>query len=107
MGSITADTVIHVVLRKPPRPAPKPRKKKNDRRKKEDIEAEVIEENEREDESAEQSWLDDGKSAPKGTTSAHYIKFINEMLDIMDEIGDMKGCYIVMDNCNIHKNKYM
>ncbi|KAI9033609.1 hypothetical protein CLU79DRAFT_676485, partial [Phycomyces nitens] len=38
------------------------------------------------------------------TTSAHYLKFINEVLDVMDEVGNMKGFYLVMDNCSIHKN---
>jgi transposase len=106
LGAITADTVIHVSLRKPAPPAPKPKKAKTNKRKKKDVEAEVVEE-EQGDESADQQWPDDDKPAPKGTTSAHYIKFIKEVLDIMDEIGTMKGYYLVMDNCSIHKNKYL
>lgn len=30
------------------------------------------------------------KPAPKGTTTAHYVKFINELLDIMDLDGNMR-----------------
>jgi transposase len=106
LGAVTADTVIHVSLRKPPPPTPRPKKRMTNKRKKKDVDAEIFEEDEQE-EIIEQQWPDDGKPAPKGTTAAHFIKFINEVLDIMDEIGNMKGYYLVMDNCNIHKNKYM
>ncbi|GAA5797105.1 hypothetical protein HPULCUR_002484 [Helicostylum pulchrum] len=39
------------------------------------------------------------------TTSAHCTKFINELLDILDDMGDMKGSYAIMDNCSIHVSK--
>lgn len=82
-------------------------KEGKDKQKKEDVEAEAAVEEEQENEDVEQYWPDDDKPAPKGTTSAHYIKFISEVLDVMDEIGNMEGYYLVMDNCSIHKNKYL
>jgi hypothetical protein len=97
LGAVTADTVFHVAFRKPTPPAPKPKKAKT--------KAEVVEEIEQEG-SVEQHWSDDGTPAPKCTITAHFIEYINEVLDIMDEAGDIKGYYRVMDNCNIHKNKY-
>ncbi|KAI8880738.1 hypothetical protein K501DRAFT_190679 [Backusella circina FSU 941] len=106
LGAITADTVIHISLRKPAPLTPKPKKAKTNKRKKKNVETGVVEE-EQGDESADQKWPDDGNPAPKGTTSAHYIKFINEVLDIMDEFGTMKGCYLVIDNCSIHKIRYL
>jgi hypothetical protein len=102
LGAITGNTILHVVLRKPsPRTTSKTSKKgKNNKGKKRAIV-------EAEDEISSENWVDDGKPAPKGTTSAHFIKFINDLLDIMDATGGMKGFYLVMDNCNIHKNVYM
>jgi hypothetical protein len=39
----------------------------------------------------------------KGTTTAHFVKFMNELLDIMDTDKSLAGSYLVMDNCTIHK----
>ena len=36
------------------------------------------------------------KPIPKGTTTAHFVKFINELLDIMDMDESMKGHYLVL-----------
>ncbi|KAG0738811.1 hypothetical protein G6F62_007891 [Rhizopus arrhizus] len=47
------------------------------------------------------------KPPPKGTTSAHYTKFINEPLDILDDMEGMKGSYLVMGNYSIHGSKLM
>ena len=44
------------------------------------------------------------KSLPKDTTTAHFIKFMNELLDIMDLDKNLKGSYFVMYNCTIHKS---
>ena len=38
----------------------------------------------------------DVKPAPKGTTAAHFIKFVNGFLDIMDEDESLKDSYLVM-----------
>ncbi|KAI7855093.1 hypothetical protein BDC45DRAFT_544974 [Circinella umbellata] len=51
-----------------------------------DVEAEAMIEEEQENE-------DDDKPAPEGTTSVHDIKFISEVLDVMNEIGNMEGYY--------------
>ncbi|KAI9273353.1 hypothetical protein EDC94DRAFT_494156, partial [Helicostylum pulchrum] len=40
----------------------------------------------------------------KGITTAHFIKFVNELLDIMDMDESLKGSYLVMDSCTIHKS---
>ncbi|CEP19195.1 hypothetical protein [Parasitella parasitica] len=82
LGAITADIVIYLSLRKPAPPKPKLTK---------DVESKVAVEQEQESEDVDQYWPDDSKPAPKRTTSAHYIKFISEVLDVMDKIGNMKG----------------
>ncbi|KAI9272208.1 hypothetical protein EDC94DRAFT_495562, partial [Helicostylum pulchrum] len=48
--------------------------------------------------------IEANKSHSKGTTTAHFIKFMNELLDIMDMDEGLKGSYLVMDNCTIHKS---
>lgn len=47
---------------------------------------------------AETTNDDEGKPAPKGTTAAYFIKFANELLNIMDEDESLKGSYLVMEN---------
>ncbi|RCH88390.1 hypothetical protein CU097_010924 [Rhizopus azygosporus] len=49
----------------------------------------------------------DVKPAPKGTITTHFIKFVNELLDIMDEDESLKNSYLVVDNARIHKSKPM
>lgn len=44
----------------------------------------------------------DKLSLPSGATGEHYLQFINDIMDIMDEFLEMKGCSIVMDNASIH-----
>ena len=39
-----------------------------------------------------------------GTRIEHFIEFLNNVMDILDE-NDMKGRYLVMDNAPIHTNK--
>ncbi|KAG1049283.1 hypothetical protein G6F43_008382 [Rhizopus delemar] len=39
---------------------------------------------------------------PKGTTTGHFVQFISDTLDIMDEFPNLKGFHIVMDNALIH-----
>lgn len=50
-----------------------------------------------------------GKAAAKGkttgTTTSHYIKFLNDTMDIMDKYPEFKNCYLVMDNAPIHQSK--
>ncbi|KAG2226244.1 hypothetical protein INT45_005916 [Circinella minor] len=41
-------------------------------------------------------------SVPKGTIGEHYLQFISDTMDIMDEFSEMKGYFIIMDNAPIH-----
>ncbi|KAI8883914.1 hypothetical protein K501DRAFT_323245 [Backusella circina FSU 941] len=45
---------------------------------------------------------EDQLSVPKGTTSEHYLQFISDSMDIMDEFSEMKGYFIILDNAPIH-----
>ncbi|KAG2191411.1 hypothetical protein INT47_012674 [Mucor saturninus] len=45
---------------------------------------------------------EDKLSVPKGTTGGHYLQFLNDTMDIMDEFPEMKGYFIIMDNAPIH-----
>ncbi|EIE84017.1 hypothetical protein RO3G_08722 [Rhizopus delemar RA 99-880] len=49
----------------------------------------------------------DNKLTPRGTTTVHFIKFMNELLNVMDLDETFKGSCIVMDNASIHKSKPM
>ncbi|CEP13855.1 hypothetical protein [Parasitella parasitica] len=55
----------------------------------------------------QQDDRESNKAPSKGTTTAHFIKFMNELLDIMDSDENFKGSYFVMDNCTIHKSHPM
>jgi hypothetical protein len=44
----------------------------------------------------------DRLSVPKGTIGGHYLHFLNETMNIMDECPEMRGYFIVMDNVPIH-----
>ncbi|KAI9473494.1 MAG: hypothetical protein EXX96DRAFT_488862, partial [Benjaminiella poitrasii] len=59
------------------------------------------------DDNSESSAQDSSELISKGTTTAHFIKFMNVLLDILDLNEDLKGSYLVMDNCTIHKSKPM
>jgi hypothetical protein len=56
-------------------------------------------EEDKEQEAALEKWTNDGKPALKSATTAHSIRFVNELLDTMDAAGDMKDFYFVRDNC--------
>lgn len=117
IGAIHCSSVIHVSLKKPP--PKKDRVKKDDstvaqkkrivnKGKKRTADEFIMEEPNIEyvdivDATARTS------AAPvaKGTTTGHFIKFMNEVLDIMDQDESLKGHYLVMDNCTIHKSKPM
>ncbi|KAG2209421.1 hypothetical protein INT47_008263 [Mucor saturninus] len=45
---------------------------------------------------------EDKLSVPKGTTGGHYLQFLSDTMDIMDEFPEMKGYFINMDNAPIH-----
>jgi hypothetical protein len=43
------------------------------------------------------------KPKPKGTTTDHYLRFLSDTLDILDDYEYMQSSYIIMDNAPIHK----
>ncbi|KAG1046942.1 hypothetical protein G6F43_010590 [Rhizopus delemar] len=45
---------------------------------------------------------EDQLSVPKGTIGEHYLQFISDTMDIMDEFSEMKDYFIIMDNAPIH-----
>ena len=47
------------------------------------------------------------KPVAKGTTTAHFVKFTNELFDTMDMVESMKGHNLALDNASIHKSKLM
>lgn len=51
----------------------------------------------------ENTVIENNKPITKGTTTPHFVKFMNELLDIMD----MDGGLIATDNSTIHKSHSM
>lgn len=51
---------------------------------------------------AKRKALQDNLSIPKGTTGGHYLQFLSDTMDIMNEFPEMKGYLIIMDNAPIH-----
>ncbi|KAG1048521.1 hypothetical protein G6F43_009092 [Rhizopus delemar] len=50
--------------------------------------------------------LDQGKAQklkPKGATTDHYLRFLSDILDILDAYEYAQGSYIIMNNAPIHK----
>ena len=43
------------------------------------------------------------KPKPKGTTTDHYLRFLSDTLDILDDYEYMQSSYIIMDNAPIRK----
>lgn len=118
IGAIHSSSVIHVVLKKPPPKKEKPLKKKETvvekkKRKlskgKERAVGEIIVEEPTIEyvDIAEGNADENNKPIARGTTTAHFVKFMNELLDVMDLDESLKGSYLVMDNCSIHNSKPM
>ncbi|KAG1276992.1 hypothetical protein G6F66_012408 [Rhizopus arrhizus] len=51
--------------------------------------------------------IENNKPVAKDTTAAHFVRFVNELLDIMDIDESLMGRYLVMDYCTIHKSHPM
>jgi hypothetical protein len=51
--------------------------------------------------------IENNKPVAKGTTTAYFVRFINELLDIMDMDESLMDDYLVMDYCIIHKSHPM
>lgn len=103
IGAIHSSSVVHAVMKKSP-----PRKEKKSTSKKRKVnngakrsEAEVDEEDPKFEDP------NNNKSLKQGTTTAHFVKYMNALLDIMDLDENLKGNYIVMDNASIHKSQPM
>lgn len=123
LGAIHNSAVMHVSLRLPLRkpkakkkPTP-PKKRKTNKDKGVKRAADEIDD-EQEDEHDEQEQEQDqdnqvvdpeeedpitGRKVSKGTTTLHFIKFINELLDVMDKDEKFQNSYLVFDNVSIHK----
>lgn len=52
-------------------------------------------------------YIEVEKEESKDTTTAHFVKFMNELLDIMDMDERLKGNYLIIDNCTIPKSQPM
>ncbi|CEI98953.1 hypothetical protein RMCBS344292_13048 [Rhizopus microsporus] len=107
IGAIHSSAVLHVVLKKPPSKPEAGTVAKKKRKGNSGKKRGVAETNDDEGTQEDDNSAVDVKPAPKGTTTAHFIKFVNELLDIMDEGESLKGSYLVMDNASIHKSKPM
>ncbi|CEP19424.1 hypothetical protein [Parasitella parasitica] len=83
IGAISTVGVINLSIRLPKQP-PKIRKVQGGKRRKNPV----------------VSKDDDG---PKGTTAGHYLRFVRETLDVLDNFDEMKGYYFIMDNSRIRK----
>jgi transposase len=119
IGAIHCSSVIHVVMKKPPpkkqtgpktqtSKTAKPKKRKLAGGKEQRAGDIIIEEPTIEYVDVEESTaIENNKPVAKGTTTAHFVKFMNELLDIMDMDESLMGSYLVMDNCTIHKSHPM
>ncbi|KAG1140088.1 hypothetical protein G6F37_011249 [Rhizopus arrhizus] len=89
IGAISTKCIIHIALKKPlPPPAKNTKKRARDNKGKKRAVTAVEKE-------AGTTTSDYSQKPPrKETTSAHYTKVINELLDILDDMGDMKGSYL-------------
>jgi hypothetical protein len=107
VGVIHSSAVLHVVLKKsslkPELDTVIKKKRKGNSGKKRG----VVQTNDDEGTQEDDINVIDVKPAPKGTTAAYLIKFINELLNIVDEDESLNGSYLVMDNASIHKPKPM
>ena len=55
-----------------------------------------------------ETTVENNKLGAKGTTAAHFVKFMKELLDIMDMDKSHMGSYLVMNNnCTMHKSHPM
>jgi hypothetical protein len=51
----------------------------------------------------ESTAIENNKPVAKGTTTAHFVRSISELLDIMNMDESPMGSYLVIDYCTIHK----
>lgn len=46
------------------------------------------------------------KPLKKGTTAYHIVKYVKTVMDVLDK-NEMKGFFIVMDNCRVHHSRFV
>jgi hypothetical protein len=51
----------------------------------------------------ESTAIENNKPVAKGTTTAYFVRFVSELLDIMDMDKSLMGSYLVINYCTIHK----
>jgi transposase len=119
IGAIHCTSVLHVVMKKPPpkkQRGPKTQTAKTVKTKKRKLtggqghrpgDIIISEPTIEYVDVDEATTVENNKPVAKGTTTAHFIKFMNELLDIMDVDRSLMGSYLVMDNCTIHKSHPM
>jgi hypothetical protein len=52
----------------------------------------------------ESTAIENNKPVVKGTTTAHFVRLISELLDIMNMDESLIGSYLVIYYCTIHKS---
>lgn len=118
IDAIHSSSVIHVVLKKPPPKKEKllkkketvvAKKKRKSSKGRERAVGEIIIEKPTIEYAniAEGNVDENNKPIARGTTTAHFVKFMNELFDVINLDESLKGSYLVMDNCSIHKSKPM
>jgi transposase len=55
----------------------------------------------------ERTTTENIKPIAKSKTTAHFVKFLNKLLNVMGKDENLIGSYLVMDNCTIHKSHSM
>ncbi|KAG1132808.1 hypothetical protein G6F60_006217 [Rhizopus arrhizus] len=55
----------------------------------------------------ESTAIENNKPVAKGTITAHFVRLISELLDIMNMDESLMGSYLVKDYCTIHKSHPM
>ncbi|KAG0862355.1 hypothetical protein G6F16_012592 [Rhizopus arrhizus] len=51
----------------------------------------------------ESTAIENNKPVAKGTTTVHFVRFVSELLDIMNMDESLMDDYLVMNYCTIHK----
>jgi hypothetical protein len=55
----------------------------------------------------ESTAIENNKLVAKGTTTAHFVRSISELIDIMDMDKSLMGSYLVINYCTIHNSHPM
>jgi hypothetical protein len=55
----------------------------------------------------ESTAIENNKPVAKGTTTVHFVRFVSELLDIMNMDESLMGSYLVINYCTLHKSHPM